>query len=296
MAMTDDDLGAFFGSLEQPLETVSAVQIPAPTLPEAKLAKAARPPKTHDCLECGGTGVWKGVRIHQPESKCFACKGKGWFRQSYADRMKGRANAANRKQKALETKQAAFREAHEGLIEALQAIAGWHQFAATMIAAYQKWGGLTEKQVEASRASLLRVEAKRAERAKQNETKTGDVDVGVIETMFKTAVAAGLKSPRFRTERLMISLAPAHGRNAGALYVKCDGTYSGKIVGGKFTPAYQAPAEILGMVREIAASPIEAARAYGKRTGSCSCCGRELTDPASIEAGIGPICEEKWNL
>jgi hypothetical protein len=46
----------------------------------------------------------------------------------------------------------------------------------------------------------------------------------------------------------------------------------------------------------IAASgdPLTAAIRYGKVSGECSCCGRELTDPRSIERGIGPICAEKF--
>lgn len=30
-----------------------------------------------------------------------------------------------------------------------------------------------------------------------------------------------------------------------------------------------------------------------KHEGKCCCCGRALTDPLSIELGIGPICREK---
>ena len=48
---------------------------------------------------------------------------------------------------------------------------------------------------------------------------------------------------------------------------------------------------ILGASRD----PLTAAIRYGKVSGSCSCCGRELTDPQSIEAGIGPICAKKFN-
>lgn len=40
--------------------------------------------------------------------------------------------------------------------------------------------------------------------------------------------------------------------------------------------------------------PSKAAVEYGHRTGSCCICGRTLTDPASIEAGIGPICASKF--
>ena len=43
-----------------------------------------------------------------------------------------------------------------------------------------------------------------------------------------------------------------------------------------------------------AADPLTAAIRYGKVSGSCSCCGRELTDPRSIEAGIGPVCATKF--
>ena len=49
-----------------------------------------------------------------------------------------------------------------------------------------------------------------------------------------------------------------------------------------------------GALLTIAKNPVEAAKAYGKLTGSCSCCGRELSDPVSIEAGIGPVCATKW--
>lgn len=40
--------------------------------------------------------------------------------------------------------------------------------------------------------------------------------------------------------------------------------------------------------------PLSAAIRYGKVSGECSCCGRELTDPRSIERGIGPICATKF--
>lgn len=39
---------------------------------------------------------------------------------------------------------------------------------------------------------------------------------------------------------------------------------------------------------------LDDAKAFGHRTGRCSCCGRTLTNPASIELGIGPICAERY--
>jgi hypothetical protein len=47
-------------------------------------------------------------------------------------------------------------------------------------------------------------------------------------------------------------------------------------------------------VVSAAANPLEAARLHGQRTGSCSCCGRELTNAESIALGIGPICRERF--
>jgi hypothetical protein len=39
---------------------------------------------------------------------------------------------------------------------------------------------------------------------------------------------------------------------------------------------------------------LEDAKAYGRQTGSCCQCGRELTNESSIAAGIGPICAGKF--
>lgn len=72
-------------------------------------------------------------------------------------------------------------------------------------------------------------------------------------------------------------------RESGRLYAK-------HLVDGKF--AYAA-----GAIRILRASDrmsLEDAAAYGKRTGTCCVCGIELTNPESVEAGIGPICRTKF--
>ena len=66
---------------------------------------------------------------------------------------------------------------------------------------------------------------------------------------------------------------------------------------GKVTPA-GCDSRLSDTVKEIimgaANDPLTAAIRYGKVSGECSCCGRELTDPRSIERGIGPICATKF--
>ena len=48
------------------------------------------------------------------------------------------------------------------------------------------------------------------------------------------------------------------------------------------------------ILAKIVASGMDLAIAYGKATGSCGICSKTLTDPKSIEAGIGPVCAKKF--
>jgi len=41
--------------------------------------------------------------------------------------------------------------------------------------------------------------------------------------------------------------------------------------------------------------PLEAAKQYGRMSGRCGVCGRDLTDPESIAAGIGPVCASRMS-
>lgn len=47
-------------------------------------------------------------------------------------------------------------------------------------------------------------------------------------------------------------------------------------------------------VKVLCADPKAAARAYGLRSRRCGICGRKLSTPESIEAGIGPVCAERF--
>lgn len=51
---------------------------------------------------------------------------------------------------------------------------------------------------------------------------------------------------------------------------------------------------IMVLLAEFDLDPLAAAMKHGKLSGRCCSCGRDLTDPASIEAGIGPICAAKF--
>lgn len=53
---------------------------------------------------------------------------------------------------------------------------------------------------------------------------------------------------------------------------------------------------LIKKVQDAAKDPYAAAKLYGQNTGTCSCCGLELTNSLSIKLGIGPICREKFGL
>lgn len=89
----------------------------------------------------------------------------------------------------------------------------------------------------------------------------------------------------------LIIKACGYGANAGGCYLQNGaGAYLGKL-----TPqgAYKGLGEAVALLDQVAADPVGAALAYGRETGDCACCGRQLTDPVSVFGGIGPICLER---
>jgi hypothetical protein len=54
--------------------------------------------------------------------------------------------------------------------------------------------------------------------------------------------------------------------------------------------------DIINELEDAALDPTRAAKVHGQRTGTCACCGRELTNSLSIQMGIGPICAERFGL
>ena len=183
-----------------------------------------------------------------------------------------------------------FKEENPGLIEALKELTSWNNFAASLVEQFNKRGSLSEKQTGAAVAMLMKVKANQAARA---EAPT--VDLSNVVDMFNKAHEA-IKTPKFRFEDLVVSRAPDNGANAGSLYVQVDGEYAGKVKEGKWFGLRSAPQDTLSKLQQIAESPLGSAVAYGRKTGTCACCGRELTVHASIERGIGPICAERFGL
>lgn len=248
------------------------------------------------CKRCGGTGrfnFYNGMA-----GTCFLCKGEGkqYFKSSAEDRAAAREKAQARKARELESNVEAFSQAHP---EAW----GWmlanpqFEFASAMADAVRKYGSLTERQmaavekcVESSKRRLAEREAERMARMASAPV----VDATRLEKAFQTARNAGLLRPKITMGGMVVKPAPAHGANAGALYVTEHGQYLGKVMGGRFLKVRECGDDAAQRVATLINDPKAAAEAYGKETGVCCICSRTLTDPNSIERGIGPICADRF--
>lgn len=59
---------------------------------------------------------------------------------------------------------------------------------------------------------------------------------------------------------------------------------------------FQDESELVDAVAILVEDPEAAGRGYAAESGNCYVCGRTLTDPQSIDLGIGPICRGKESL
>lgn len=276
-------------------------------LDDAKVArqKADAPTYTQTCPKCKGSGRFVSY-TGRVVGACNPCKGTGslTFKTKPEHRAKARASSARRRdEKAAATadKALAFVAQNPDLGAWLDAASKrGFGFAVSLSQALAKYGHLTENQIAAVRKCIANDAERAAKFAAEREARTANaptVSCESIETALRTATGNGLKSPKLRLAGFVFSLAKASSKNAGAIYVKTSGgDYLGKVMGGKFLAVRECGAEREAQVVEVASQPADAAIAYGRRTGSCACCGRELTDPESIERGIGPICATKFGF
>lgn len=125
------------------------------------------------------------------------------------------------------------------------------------------------------------------------------IDVTAIVMFLAGARERGLKAPKARfldgeQNEIALSLAKETGRNPGAVYVKVNGEYAGKVAAdGK---AFGLTAGLVALLTTIATNPAQAAKAYAALMGRCSFCALKLTDAGSVDAGYGPVCAAKYGL
>ena len=68
----------------------------------------------------------------------------------------------------------------------------------------------------------------------------------------------------------------------------------GMIKDDRFLPSNNCPAIVKVELALMSIDPMGWMQRYGKATGTCCVCGRELTNEESVSMGIGPICAQRW--
>lgn len=279
---------------------LNASPSPAPSSFLVDTVRNARnQPQQTQCDRCRGSG-------QTPWGKCFRCGGSGRatarrqlltdptsiVRRQRGAQRRSKTQAQESAQRVAQTEE--FTEKHGDVVRYLGERASRWDFARSLIGDLIRTGGLTDGQLAAARKAMQR-DVERVAAREATATSVAGVGLTRLLEAFATAAAAGVKRPKVRVGDLVFSVANAHSRNVGCVYVKADGVYQGKITAeGRFYVSQEARAGIQPEVEAIARDPKAAAIAHGQRTGTCSVCGAELTNGESIARGIGPICAERF--
>lgn len=298
----EDELDRLFGTqpgVVKPIEQPVAAPEPVPAA-TAKIDKNS--PYFDKCDRCRGSGSFYSY-AGRYVGPCKRCNGTGGTMRATTNEERARA-AELRAQRTASLQQArlgAFTAENPAEIAWINDRAPSFEFAAAMLEAVTKYGSLTEGQIGAVRKCMNKDAERNAERAAEAKKRADNapvVSTDKLKAAFEAATASGLKKPQLRFESFTASLAKPTSKNPGCVYITGAGeAYFGKITPeGKFMAMRECPAAVLQGVVEAMKDPVALATAYGKRTGRCSCCGRELTDPVSVEAGIGPICASNFGF
>jgi len=248
------------------------------------------------CPRCGGSGRYGGPSTRG--SDCFKCHGTGKlvFKSSPEARARAAERLARRAQAAKEANWTSWAASNEPEAAWIDANTSSNDFASSMRQAVIRWGSLTDRQLAAVRKWMVSAEDRKAQQAVAELTAPA-VDLPAVEQAFSNALARGIRNPKLTLAGFTLSPAKATSQNAGAIYVKqgrgFDGTYLGKVMGGRFLRANACNQETEQAVLLAMRDPQAAAIAYGKEFGKCAVCARDLTDSDSIARGIGPVCAER---
>jgi hypothetical protein len=191
------------------------------------------------------------------------------------------------------------------------------QFASNLIASFKKYGGLTPKQEPWVEKLIARVEvpafqvlASYPAAVIQEPVHVGGFG-GVIK-LFAEA-KAHLKFPKIRLQvegrKVILALNGPKSLKAGHVSVLGEGTYPNRTFYGSvspegvFTPTYKTvnpfTQALTALLSELAENPARVAKDYGKLTGNCCFCGKDIgkgKEQRSVLVGFGPDCAEHYGL
>lgn len=186
-------------------------------------------------------------------------------------------------------------------------------FAADLLRAAQRYGRLTPNQTPWV--------AKLIERARPvSHDLPGLAPAATVHSLgdFQPVIALfgraaqHLKYPKIRllcgSTPIVLSVAGERSKAPGMVNITGEGQYPNRAWYGRIDPAngqWDKPRgsyegdfgeQLRATLVQLASDPAGTAAVYGKLTGNCCFCQRELTDARSVTAGYGPVCADHYGL
>jgi hypothetical protein len=173
-------------------------------------------------------------------------------------------------------------------------------FGLSLLSGIDKYGSLTERQ-----ATWVQVLIDRASEPKPVAAPAVQVEMAGVKALFAVA-SKSLKRPKIRLQAadgtpVVLALAGANSKYKGQVMLTDGGPWGdnrwfGRVEGSQFHAARAATPEVTGLLTRLSADPTSVIADYGRLTGACALCGRDLTDQASVDRGAGPVCAKKFGL
>jgi len=85
------------------------------------------------------------------------------------------------------------------------------------------------------------------------------------------------------------------GQNQGALYLYENQEYIGKITTEGELKLKEQNEDVINLLKDANENILKLAQLYGHTTGVCAICARTLSDPLSVQMGIGPVCAKRFS-
>ena len=145
----------------------------------------------------------------------------------------------------------------------------WSDFAQSLVDQYDRSGRLSPKQWGAARSMQVKTEARQA----------------VQETTERVIPADGFYFDAGAQQIIRVQKA----KQSDNRYAKTLDVHDGRSLGWVY--AGQRP---FARCTDETRYSLDQAKSWGLAHGWCLVCGRELTDPKSVTAGIGPVCAKKF--
>jgi hypothetical protein len=125
-----------------------------------------------------------------------------------------------------------------------------------------------------------------------NKEKIEGEFLSLVEKMY-SAVKGKVRNLKLRLPGVTLSTV-SRGSNVGCVYIIENDIYAGKITDRGILQA-KVSEDTRNILLDANDNLLQLAKIYGHETGNCSVCGRTLSDPLSVQMGIGPICAERFS-